>query len=618
MSVILATQPHHDGSPLYVSVAAPELSEKVRLRLRVPPEYGLVARAGIRSNPDREPRWDEAVMVAEIEGVVWWEAEVALENPELGYRWWLVGPDGALRWLTAVGLSEFEPRDGDDFRLVSHAPPPAWAAEQIMYQVMPDRFARSAAAETRPIPEWAEPAQWDDTPIGAGPSTPRQFFGGDLDGITENLDHLERLGVTLLYLTPFFPAASNHRYDAHSFDSVDPMLGGDAALERLVRAAHERGIRVIGDLTTNHTGDGHEWFRAAHGHPDAAEGAFYYWQDAGHEHYESWLGVPSLPKLDWRSPELRRRVIEGDGSVVARWLQPPFSLDGWRIDVANMTCRLLDHDVNGEVRRALRRTMNEVNPDTLLIAEITNDASSDMGGDAWHGAMTYPAFTRPVWSWLTEAGPAEWYFGQPHELMPRSSGEQLVAAHRTFTAAYPWRTRLCLMNALDTHDTARFAGYAMPGAVPVAVGLAVTLPGIPVVFAGDELGHTGANGEYSRTTMPWARMDDHRASIDEHAALLALRRQNPALSGGGVRWLHAEADAIVFLRETTNQTVLVCAARGDVSIDLPVSAFGGEAHRLIGHAHLEGHRVTSQGMSFTAWSLPGAPAPEFEPSSRRC
>ena len=83
----------------------------------------------------------------------------------------------------------------------------------------------------------------------------------------EHLDHLERLGVNLLYLTPVFPARSNHRYDASTFDEVDPLLGGDDALVRLVEEAHRRGIRVIGDLTSNHSGDAHEWFRAAQADP---------------------------------------------------------------------------------------------------------------------------------------------------------------------------------------------------------------------------------------------------------------------------------------------------------------------------------------------------------------
>ena len=139
-----------------------------------------------------------------------------------------------------------------------------------MYQVFPDRFARSAAADERPTPEWAIAAEWGDPVDPVMPARSQQFYGGDLDGVTEKLDHLVSLGVDLLYLTPVFPAASNHRYDAASFDRVDPLLGGDEAYIRLIEAAHARGIRVIGDLTSNHSGDTHEWFTAAYGHPGAA------------------------------------------------------------------------------------------------------------------------------------------------------------------------------------------------------------------------------------------------------------------------------------------------------------------------------------------------------------
>ncbi|MGO7983620.1 alpha-amylase family glycosyl hydrolase, partial [Rhizobium johnstonii] len=98
----------------------------------------------------------------------------------------------------------------------------------------------------------------------------------------------------LLYLTPIFPGRSNHRYDASSFDIVDPLLGGDAALVRLVQAAHERGIRVIGDLTSNHSGDGHEWFEAALADPDSEEARFYYWLDnAGDDAIDASPAVPA-------------------------------------------------------------------------------------------------------------------------------------------------------------------------------------------------------------------------------------------------------------------------------------------------------------------------------------
>ena len=601
----LALEPHHDGSSLYVSTQTPALGDTVQVRVRIPLDYGSVAAVRTRSNPDHEPRWTTARLLGERDCAQWWQADIEVGNPVHGYRFAIELADGSVAWLCNAGLSDIETRDDDDFKLVTHPPAPQWGAEAVMYQVFPDRFARSAAADARALPEWAEPAEWDDEPIYQGPSTPLQFFGGDLDGVTEHLDHLERLGVNLLYLTPFFPARSNHRYDAHRFDQVDELLGGDEALARLTAAAHERGIRVMGDLTSNHSGDAHEWFRAAHGQPGTPESEFYYWLDDEQQTYESWLGVPSLPKLNWKSLELRRRFIEGLDSVVAQWMKPPFELDGWRIDVANMTGRFGDDDVNEVVRRTIRQTMIEVNPDTLLLAEYTNDAAKDFQGDGWHGAMTYANFSRPVWAWLSSPGPTDWFFGLPYPVMPQYTARQVHHSHRRFTAAMPWRTRIHGMNALDTHDTARFANRALPGALPVAAGLSMTLPGIPVVFAGDELGATGENGEHSRTTMPWDRLGDYDEQIELYASLVRLRRDHAALSHGGLRWLHVDDDSLLFVREAVDESVLVLAARADVDVTLPTGAITGAGERLIGTGTLDGVRVRSTGMAFTAWRLPG-------------
>lgn len=607
-------QPHHDGSPLYVSTQEPDLGDLVQVRLRVPGSYGPVARVSVRSNPNREPRFSPAALVHAADGWDWWQAEIEVENPVHGYRFLVVGQDGSRRWLNATGLHEIETLDAEDFKLVAHQPAPAWAAEQVMYQVFPDRFARSDAADSHPTPDWALPAAWDE-PVDNSPAVrSHRFYGGDLDGVTEHLDHLGRLGVTLLYLTPFFPAASNHRYDSASFDEVDPLLGGNEALIRLVDAAHARGIRVIGDLTSNHSGDRHEWFLAAQA--GGPEREFYYFAADGG--YESWLGVPSLPKLNWNSRELRRRFIEGPDSVVARWLKPPFNLDGWRIDVANMTGRLGAEDLNAEVRQTIRRTMLQVNPDTILLGESTNDAASDFQGDAWHGAMTYPNFTRPLWSWLSEPdSPAAGGIGFADGVIPEYSGRQFHAAHIRFTGGFPWRVRLATMNALDTHDTPRFRTSARTGVVPTAVGLSVTLPGIPVVFAGDEFGLIGVDGEHSRTPIPWDRVaePDVSATLSLYESLIHLRRTHPTLSTGGLRWLNVAGDVLVFVRESAEESVLVVASRAAFDVQLEPGAVVGKPHPLFGDiqcaASVRGIRFSADGPAFGAWLLPGVEVPPF-------
>jgi len=628
--------PHHDGSPLYVSNLAPALGDVVTVRVRVPAGYGPLAAVRTRSNPDHEPEWTDAVPIGSVDGWNWWEAPVTVRNPRHGYRWVLQhedapdGSQGMVQWLNQTGIHRIETLDADDFALVAHPAPPAWLNEAVMYQVFPDRFARSAQADAHPTPEWAIPTAWDDPVDPVMPGRSQQFYGGDLDGAIDKLDHLVSLGVNLLYLTPVFPAASNHRYDASSFDSVDPLLGGDDAYIRLVEAAHARGIRVIGDLTSNHSGDRHEWFQAALEHPGAPEAEFYYFTNAENTEYESWLGTPTLPKFNWASEELRRRFISGPDSIVAKWLKPPYSTDGWRIDVANMTGRLGDVDLNAEVRQLLRETMLEINPDTILLGESTNDAASDLQGDGWHGAMTYPGFTRPLWGWLSaptgepyltsegEEKTEPWFFGQPIGGIPRYTAQDFADAVVRFTAGIPWRVRLGNMQPLDTHDTGRFATNAAPGTIPVAVGLSMTLPGVPVVFAGDEYGLVGADGEASRTPMPWGTESDPEVAerIRLYQDLIGLRRAHPALQTGGFRWVHVDDETAVFVRESADESVLVLATRGDADAELPPGALPGAAaaeavfgDAMLGVADDGSVLLSAEGPAFAVWVLPGVEAP---------
>ncbi|WP_169581830.1 MULTISPECIES: glycoside hydrolase family 13 protein [Microbacterium] len=622
--------PHHDGSALYVSDAAPALGDVVRVRLRIPEGYGPLDAVRTRSNPDHEPEWTDARRIGTVDGWDWWEAPLTVRNPRHGYRWMLRHADGRVEWLNQTGLHRIETLDAEDFALVAYPAPPAWLNEAVLYQVFPDRFARSAQADTHPTPEWAIPATWSDPVDPVMPARSQQFYGGDIQGIIDKLDHLVSLGVNLLYLTPVFPAESNHRYDASTFDRIDPLLGGDDAYVRLIEAAHARGIRVIGDLTSNHSGDSHEWFRAAYANPGAPEEEFYYFTDEGNTEYVSWLGYASLPKFDWSSEELRRRFVSGDDSVVAKWLNPPYNADGWRIDVANMTGRLGSVDLNAEVRQLLRETMLRINPDAILLGESTNDAASDLQGDGWHGAMTYPSFTRPLWGWLSEptgtpyqdADGAEvtesWFFGQPIGGIPRYTAREFADAVTRFTAGIPWRVRLGNMQPLDTHDTGRFATNAAPGAIPVAVGLSLTMPGLPVVFAGDEFGLTGADGEASRTPMPWGTESEPAVAerIALYRDLIALRTAHPALQTGGFRWVHIDDDGVAFVRESADETLLVLAARGDTDASIPAGSLPGaaSAEALFGDAMLAVSEdgavlLSAEGPAFAVWTLPGVDAP---------
>jgi alpha-glucosidase len=610
MTTGLPALPHHDGSDAYILEQPRELGDPATVRLRVP-HGSAVDAVAVRYVADGEPRVAIAEIDEEGESETWWRASFPALNAATPYRWLLSGGAVGYGWVNGEGLVGHDVPDADDFVAAVGDDGPAWHVDGVVYEVFPDRFARSGVEHT--APQWAVARDWGETPTGRGRVAPLEWFGGDLAGIEARLDHLERLGATILYLTPFFPARSTHRYNATSFDHVDPLLGGDEALVSLMRSAHDRGIRVLGDLTINHVGDEHPWFSSARDDVDAPERSFFYFDERLEHGYEAWAGVRTLPKLDLRAEELRARLVGGAEAVVQRWLLSPYDLDGWRLDVANMAGRRGEVDVAREVARAVRAAALEARSDAVLVAEHSHDARADLRGDGWHGTMAYMGFLRPAWCWLRgEELPLELrlgFLGLPVEV-PKLDGNAVVATMRRFRAGIPWRSVLHSWVLLDSHDVARFRTVAGSRARQlVGIGLQMTTPGVPMVFAGDELGLEGSFGEDARRTMPWddpGRWDTEL--LDAYRTLIGLRRSSEALRRGGIRYAHVEADAIAYHRETRTERVLCLAVRAAVEpMRLPLRALGCEELETLcgGAASIEdGSAVLpGDGPAFHVWRL---------------
>jgi alpha-glucosidase len=542
-------EPHHDGSELYVLERPDELGGTAVVRMRAP--RGAADRVMLRYVVDGEPRTAEAVVDAQDSGETWWRAELPVANPIVRYRWLLTGGEAVYGWLNGRGIVTNEVAGADDFVFAFEAGAPAWHRSSVVYEIFPDRFATTGAGRDVLTPDWAVPRDWDRLPEGRGRNTARELFGGDLPGIEQHLDHIEALGANALYLTPFFPARSTHRYDATSFAQVDPLLGGDEALASLVRAVHARGMRIVGDLTLNHCGAGHEWFLRAEADPAAPERELFFFDGSPPLGYATWLGVRSLPKLNWSSDELHQRM----GAALRGWLDA--GLDGWRIDVANMVGRYRGLDLCHEVAAWAR----ELSGDRLLLAEHGHDFRPDLDGLGWHGVMNYAGFLRPAWWWLRHAGITKDVFSDAPA--PLYGGEEAVAVMREFRAGVPWDAVLNSWTLLDSHDTARFRTVAGSREKHlVGVGLQMTTPGVPMIFAGDELGLEGDWGEDARRTMPWDSPESWDVTLLSHyRELAALRRSHEALAGGGLRYVHIGEDAVAYLRETRDERLLCLAAR---------------------------------------------------------
>ena len=578
-ATVLADEPHHDGSPLYLPSPPTRLGEEFDVYLRVP-HRARVTRVVARQVHDGEGFPAVATVERVDAGAAWWRARLTQANPVVSYRFLTDGGPHNYRWVTAAGTVDHDPTDAGDFRSSIHPGGPDWLESAVAYQIFPDRFARSGrvdpALTAAAARDWARPAQWGDATLGRAEGAARQLYGGDLIGVREHLDHVASVGANLVYLTPVFPAASAHRYNATSFDYVDPLLGGDEALVALIDEAHARGMHVIGDFTANHTGSRHEWFRRAQADLSAPEAGYYFF-GATPQEYVGWFGVPTLPKVNHASPALRQRMISGEASPVRRYLRPPFNLDGWRIDVANMTGRQGADDLNTEVAREVRRAVATERPDGYLVGEHFHDFTGDSPGDGWHGVMNYAGFSKPLWTWLARPDlPIDHWLGIPWPGWPRLPGEAVTASMRAFSAV-PWSVRQASLTLVSSHDTPRIATLVGdPRLVEVAVGAMMTHPGVPMIWAGDELGLCGSNGEDGRRPMPWDTPGSwDTQTLAAYRNLASVRAGCPALRTGSLRWAYADADRLVYLRETTQETVMVLLARAaGERLELPASAIG--------------------------------------------
>jgi alpha-glucosidase len=598
LSQSLSLLPHHDGSELYLSSLTPDIGEKVTFRFRAPLDY-RIKEAILRIYLDGEPRFFK-MFRQESNDEQWWSADVEIINEKTSYRF-LILNENRYTWLNAKGIHHHDVTSGNDFQLLAEKEFPKWIRSSVFYQIFPDRFATSHQYLKLKPKEFVS-RNWNDSPKGRDKTTGIEYFGGDFDGVLEHLDHIADLGASGIYFTPFFPARSTHRYDASSFEKVDPLLGGDASLLRLKKSADKLGISLMGDLTTNHCGAGHPWIQKALLKKDSKERAFFYWSNRLKHGYEGWWGLASLPKLNYNSQLLTKLMYSGKNSVVKKWLKKPFEMSGWRIDVGNMTGIYRDSDVHDQVVRGIRRAVDDVNPNSWLVAENADHFPKDLDGFGWHGTMNYSGFMRPVWGWLQKNPEINHgFFGVPTPI-PSFSGGEMVQAMTEFYSSIPWKCFVSSMVLLDSHDTARFRNVVGRDQRRhlVGLGLLLTYPGVPSIFAGDELGLEGAWGEDARRTIDWTQSNWNQELFAEVKKLVKIRKTHHALAEGGIRWVHTADDSVAFIRESHQEKLMIIATRSKTKIKLGSQAKSAE---LIYGPKLRNNRFISSGPSIGIYRL---------------
>jgi glycosidase len=473
---------------------------------------------------------------------------------------------------------------------------PEWTQDAVFYQVFVDRFARSGRVEA---PGALEP--WDAAP------TPHGYKGGDLYGIADRLDHLSELGVNALYLTPIFTSASNHRYHTHDYGAVDPLLGGDAALDHLLLRCHARGIRVVLDAVLNHSGRGFfpfhdvlengaaspylDWFDVS-GFPLNAYGP-------GRPRYACWRGIPALPKLNTENPKVRKFLCD----VVERWAWR--GIDGWRFDTP-------EEITTPGFWEEVRASAKAVDPDLYLVGEIWKDASAWLG-ERFDGAMGYWlgghtlvyaaqerfrfAITKDEYPIVREPVDALAYGDHVEALMARYTPEQARAN----------------LNLYGSHDTARAMTMVSSDrrSVELAALLLLTMPGAPCIYYGDEIGMEGEDDPDCRRGFPWALPDtwDH-ALLATFRSLVALRRAHVATRRGTYRRLAEDRFVYAFAMEHAQEVLFIATNATDAAAAIEVRETVGVAERVHGAGELtstpDGARIAMPPRSGAVWKVRAA------------
>ena len=413
---------------------------------------------------------------------------------------------------------------------------PAPIKGKVFYQIFPDRFCEGVENKPMPFPDrlyqadkHAEPF-WQPNEVGGHLN--EDYFGGDLKGIQMKLPYLRKMGVDYLYLNPIFEAHSNHRYNTADYLNVDPLLGTNEDFAALCAEAKKYGIGIVLDGVFSHTGSDSRYFNR--------EGRY------------------------------------GEGGVIDTWLRRGAA--GFRLDVAD---ELPDSFIE-KVRTAVKR----VGPDKFLLGEVWEDATTKFGfdkrrtyllGKGLDSVMNYP-FKNAVLGFVCG----------------RDAGQTMTDI-LTLCEHYPAPALDTALNFLSTHDTERAltviadepvngrgrawqSGRCVTGdayeegmlRLRMAYAIIYTLPGVPCLYYGDEIGMQGYRDPFNRGFYCW---DSHEERLRPVLAQLAqLRHSCEAFRTGALRVLRAEGGILHYQRIGEAETAEIIVNRTEHIIVEPLAS----------------------------------------------
>ncbi len=474
----------------------------------------------------------------EYNGMVRYSLVVPTSLDETNFHYYFVFfLDGASYYYSKKGITRIIPSVKNRFSLITGLNAPDWVASSTCYQIFPDRFCSSGLSRGAKAGEYefdggmVTTPKWTDAPKPWNESRCCDFYNGDLKGIEEKVDYLSSLGVNALYINPIFSSQSVHRYDTVDFFSVDEKLGGDEALISLVNTMHKHSIKVILDISINHTGLEGVWLKKAIEDPESEERGFYYFNSDGS--VRCWQDVKTLPQLNYNSTKLREYMYRGEKSVMKKYLAEPFNIDGWRLDVAPEVARAGSDQMCRELWKDINKELKSFKKALYLVGEDWDDTAPYLEGDIWDGTMNYYGCGRPIRCWMGERDRFLSPKGEDTKpgLDKSWNAYELSDALNEALNSVPGQTPYFQMNLFDSHDTPRLHNHKKVYDRDIYKGVVLLqymLPGMPSTYYGDEIQNDGTitSNEGARYPFEWREEREDGDMLSYFRKLGEIRNSN--------------------------------------------------------------------------------------------
>lgn len=583
---------YSDGTSEFVSNPSPKLFETVTVKLRMY-ENAPVKHVILRSLHNGVEQLDEMHIAYTKGGLVYYEAPLTITENRIQYQFYIV-TENTVYFYTQKEITTYVPDHTYDFVLLADYVQPEWVKRAVFYQIFPERFCNGNPDNDVKSNEYTQDGHptiqmnWNDTPLHYLEGYCMDFYGGDLEGVKEKIPYLKELGVTAVYLNPIFAGPSVHKYDCIDYFHVDPHFGGDEALAELSKALHENDMKLILDISINHTGTSHKWFNkegiyydksvGAYNNPDSEERGYYFFNEDNT--YHGWFNNMEMPTLNYTSESLRDVIYRAQDSVLKKWLKPPYSIDGWRFDVADTFARNNEVQLAHELWPQIQKSIREENPQAYILAEDWGDCAEYLQGNAWDSPMNYYGCARVIRQFL----------GEPDLFMSRNpilanvpykmTAEDVKNRVMEHLAKLPYVMWENQFNLIDSHDVGRLHNNPIinPEEYRGSIIFQFTLVGAASIYYGDEASIDGIHNtvEGCRYPMPWDKDYKNSEIYQMYHTLAHMKADHKALSEGGMKFLYASGNVVAIARFCKDEAFVsvISTSDKDETIRLPFGVVG--------------------------------------------